>query len=391
MAEPEFAPSTGWWYIRYRTGRGTRAKKTLLKDPRWSKGGAWPPEGKRPRPPAEVLILARPFQDLDTQARMGREVKIPRATPVGQFLGAYRASYKATRKPRSFVVLRRSVDHFLTFCRERKLVNVEAVSRADVRAYMEARRAAGAKFNTVRSEKGMLGAAWTRAVQDEILPMNPWSGVPVPGDDDSEPTPSWTEAEVTAIAAKLDGWARDAFVVGVNCGFRVNALLNLQWRDVRWSVPRRQLGLLVCRKELSKNKREYAVPLFPAAHDVLARRFGGATATKPRDLIFPGHAAGKGMARGSFAKLLIRAIEAAGVEYHGHECHAMRATFATLAGAKGVNPRALQAWLSHSSLRMTDRYVGHSTEADEREAGKLADGIGAGEGDPVNPPRPPDP
>jgi integrase len=385
MAEPEFDASTGWWYIRYRTGRGTRAKKTLLKDPRWSKDGEWPADGKRPRPPAEAILLARPFQDLDTQARMGQEIKIPRATPIDQFLATYQTSYKATRKSRSFVVLRRSINHFLTFCKARRIANLEAVVRADIRAYMEGRRAAGAKYNTVRSEKGMLGAAWARAVDDEILASNPWSGVPVPGDDDSEPTPSWTEAEVTAIAAKMRGWARDAFIVGVNCGFRVNALLNLQWRDVRWTVPRREMGLLVCRKELSKNKREYAVPLFPAAHDVLARRFREMASTGPRDLIFPGRVPGRGMSRGSFAKPLIRAIEAAGVEYHGHECHAMRATFATLAGARGVNPRALQAWLSHSSLKMTDRYVGHSTEADEREAKKLADGIGVGEGQEPSP------
>lgn len=373
MAEPEFDRSTGWWSIRFRTGKGTRAKKTLLRDPRWKKGSNWPPEGKRPRPPSEVILLARPFQDLDTQARMGQEIRIPRATPVMDFLNSYRTSYQATRRPRSFVVLRRSIDHFLKFCETRKLVNVEAVTRADCRAYLEARRVAGAKFNTVRAEKGMLGAVWARALEVDRVASNPWAGTKVPGEDDSVATPSWTESEVVAITGQLKGWARDAFVVGVNSGFRVNALLHLQWRDVRWTSPRRKFGQLVCRKELSKNRKEYAVPLFPAAHDVLARRHAETVDTKPTDLIFPGQSPGKAMTRRAFSSHLLRAIAAAGVEYHGHECHAMRATFATLAVAAGVNARAVQAWMSHSSLKMTDRYVGHSTEADEIEATKIAD------------------
>jgi integrase len=371
MAEPEFDRSNGWWFIRYRVSKGSRAKKLLRKDPRWTKGGSWPPGGRRPKPPADVQALARPFQDLDTRARLGHDIKIPRATPIRAFLEGYMASYQLGRKPGSVVVLRRSIAHFLAFCAGRPVATVEGLTRADCRAYVEARRRAGAKYNTVRAERGVLGGAWSRALDDGLIQANPWQRVGTPGEDDSTATPAWTQAEADAIAAELRGWAREVYIVGIHCGFRIAALLALRWRDVRWSVPRRKFGLLVCRKELAKGRKEYAVPLFGPAHDVLARRKAESRAAGPDDLIWPGAKPGKPYTRIAFWSQLVKAIDRAGVGRRGRECHSMRATFATLMAARGISPRALQAWMAHSSLQMTDRYVSHTAEADDAEAAKV--------------------
>jgi len=371
MAEPEFDRTTGWWFIRYRTAKGTRAKKTLMRDPRWARGGAWPPKGKRPKLPADVDRMARPFKDADTRVRLGHAVKLPRSTDLAGFLERYLVSYRLSKRANSAKMLEKSIGHFLKFCAARGIVGLEAVGRATCRDFIESRRAEGRAFYTVAGEKGLLGGAWSRAVEDELIDANPWHKLPIPGENESEGTPHWTAAEVEAILAHLKGWVRDAFIVGVNSGFRIKALLNLQWRDVRWVVPGRGFGLLDCRKELSKNRKPYSVPLFAATHDVLARRLVEAGSPKSTDPVFPGRVPGRGITRGSFAKPLIRAIKAAGVEYKGHECHAMRATFATLAAARGVNPRALQAWLSHSSLKMTDKYVSHTADSDDVEAAKV--------------------
>jgi site-specific recombinase XerD len=371
MAEPQFDRSNGWWYIRVRTGKGTRVKKPLRKDPRWRRGGAWPPKGSRPKPPPDVLALARPFQDMDIRARLGQDVKVPRATPIADFLDAYMASYRVGRKHGSIIVLRRAIGHFTAFCRERRIATVEGLTRADCRAYVEWRRSSGAKYNTVRAERGVLGGAWSRALEDALIETNPWHRIRTPGEDDSTATPAWTQDEVDAITSRLKGWAREVFIVGIHCGFRITALLSLRWRDVRWTVPRRKFGLIVCRKESAKGKREYAVPLFGPAHDVLARHKAESPATGPEDLIWPGKRPGKPYSRVAFWSHVVRAIDAAGIERRGHECHALRATFATLMAARGITPRTLQAWMAHSSLQMTDRYVSHTAEADDAEAAKV--------------------
>jgi integrase len=371
MAKPEFDRSTGWWFIRIRTPNGARRKQTLQKDSRWSKGVPWPPPGRMVKPPPEVMLLARPFQDLDTQVRLGVDVKIPRLTRIEDFLAAYETSYTISRRAHSVRVLKRATRHFLAFCREQQFTHVEGIAKAQCRAYLEARRRAGARFNTLRSEKGLLGAAWSRAVEDDLLAVNPWRGVKVPAEDDSEATPSWSQEEVDAIASNLKGWAREVFLVGIHCGFRVHALLNLQWRDVRWTVPRRKYGVLVCRKELAKGKREYAVPLIGPLHDILASRQAQSPDALPTDPIWPGRIPGQGYSRNAFSSKMVRAIKAAGVAYKGHECHAIRKTFACLAAARGVNPRVLQSWLAHASIAMTDIYMDVSAETEEAEAEKI--------------------
>lgn len=377
MAEPEFDPSTGWWYIRYRTEKGKRAKKTLKKDPRWTKGGTWPPRGKKPKTPPDVQVIARPFQDLDMQAKLGKKIRVPRATDLDAFFQKYMTSYRVASRPRSVLVLKKAIDHFLTFCKRQGLKSLESINRAQCREYMEARRLAGAKYNTVKSEKAILSGAWTRALEDELVDANPWSRNKVPGQDDSVATPHWTPDEVAAIEACLRGWAKDVFIVGVHCGFRIQALLNLRWKDVRWSVPGRKFGQLVCRKEWSKNKKEYSVPLVGRLHDHLADMNKRAESTAPEVLLFIGDTReaskhpDKAMPRGTFARRIAKAIRAAKVTDKGHVCHAMRATFATDMAAKGINPRTIQSWMSHASSKETDRYVGHTKAADEAEAEKL--------------------
>lgn len=371
MPEPSFDRSTGWWSIRIRTTYGTRLKISLTKDPRWKKDGSWPPAGRSPRPPAEILRLARPYQDRDTTARLGIQVAIPRATDMGRFLSAYAASYAVSRRPGSIALLNRAIASWRVWCDSVGIQTIERVSRADCRSYLEDRTRAGFAFNTVRSERGCLRAAFTRAVEDGLIASNPWSGCQVPGKDRSQGTPSYTADEVTKIAAVLVGWQRDMWLVGVHCGFRSMALRGLRWRDVQWTVPRRQYGLLECRAELAKGGRPYTVPLSDPLRSILARRYA---ATRPgkNDLIFPGRAADGGMSRTTFARALLTACRRSGVPYRGHPWHSMRATFATICHARGVNPRTIQAWMNHSSMLQTDRYSHYSTEQDDSEAAKLS-------------------
>lgn len=371
MAEPEFDRSNGWWFIRYRTGGGTREKKTLKKDPRWTKGGDWPPGEGRPKCPADVIVMARPFQDLDMAAKLGHEVKLPKSTDLAGFLASYRNSYALSQQPNSIRLLDYAISCFLPFCVAAKVTTVQQVNKPTCREFMEHLRTLGRARNTIKSVKGLIGGAFERAVGDGLIVANPCHKLAVPGRDDATPTPSWTQEEIDALTPALRGWHRDMFVVGINCGFRREALCNLEWRDVKFKIPRRVHGTLACRKEFSKNGRAYSVPLFDPLREVLQRRKEASADPGDRGKIFPGEVPGEGVDPSSFRRALERACSRAGIEYKGHAWHSMRATFATLCHARGVNPRTIQAWMNHSSIQMTDKYSHYSSESDDTEAAKM--------------------
>lgn len=368
--QPSFDRNCGWWTIRIRNGRGGRSKIYLAKDARWTKGGNWPQQGKTPRCPTDVQFLARPYQDQDTAARLGIEVAIPQGINQARFLDSYAASYAISRRPESSRLLRRAVASWTTWCDPRGILEIGRVTHADCRAYLESRVRSGVAYNTIRTERGLLGGAFRRAVDDRLIASNPWRRVEVPGRDESAGTPSYTAEEVARVAAELRGWHRDLWLVGVNCGFRCAALRGLRWADVRWSVPGREIGSLNCPARLSKSGHAYTVPLSGPLFDVLWTRYKK-SGRRADDLVFPGRSADGGVSRATFGAALRVACKRAGVEYKGRPWHSMRATFASLCHAKGVNPRAIQAWMNHASIKMTDRYSRFSTEMEDAEAKKL--------------------
>lgn len=366
MADPQFDTTTGRWYIRYHVTPTDRTKKLLPKHDGWKKS-----DRKPKTVPPQVVLWARPYQDLDASAKLGHEVKIPRARGVVDYLAEYTRSYALANKPNSQKALARAVKAFLEYCVAHDVTDLHVVDVPTCRNYVEARKRAGAAYATIKGDKALLGAAWSRAVKDRIIDYNPWRSVDIPGKDESKGTPCWTESEVGSLLGVLEGWARDVFVVGINCGFRCEAIRHMQWGWIDWTPRRRRHGLLNCPEEWSKSGKAYTVPLFPDLHDVLARRLAEAADGGKTALVFPGRCADGGINASGFHQRIEKASKAAGVEWRGHAWHAMRSTFATRYLEKGFSPRAVQAWMSHSSLQMTDKYLSWSGEAEDNELDRL--------------------
>jgi integrase len=365
MAEPRFDGTTGRWYIRIRTPAGGRIKRLIPKHPGWKK------LDRRPRTvPPEVLAYARPFQDADARARVGLPVELPIADPLGETLKRFLTSYRSVRRPRSAKELARAIEVFSAYCRGRRVETLQAVTPEVCRSFLEDAAAGGKGHATLTKWKGVLSPAFTRAVREGKIPRNPWSGLAVPGRRRGGESPFWSDDEVARIEAQLDGWSRDLFVVGIHCGFRIEALLNLRWSDVRWEDPKCKGGSLTCRAEFSKNGRAYRVPLFPRLRETLERRHREQGRPPADALIFPGRR-GQPMLRKTPDRHIEAAMKRAGVPDEGRRCHAMRETFGTRCGAKGVNPRILMGWLGHSSLKQTLKYIHVDAEAEAMEASKL--------------------
>lgn len=366
MAEPRFDPNTGRWYIRYRTPEGGRVKKLLPKHPGWKK------LGKRPKTtPAEVLAYARPYQDLDARVKLGLPVQLPAPVPLPAFLDDYAKSFALSgHRPSSVKEMRNAQEQFRAFCAARKVVQVRAVTPAVCRAFLESCAEEGKARSTVRKFKGLLGPAFSRAARDGLIDRNPFERLEAPGRDRAEESPFWTEEEVAKIEAELKGRARDLFVIGIQCGFRVSALLNLRWGDVKWTDPKHPGGSLACRAEHSKSGRAYRVPLFPRLRETLERMRAEADHPGPDALIFPGRS-GQPMLRKTPDRWIAAAMRRAGIPDRGRRCHAMRETFGTRCGAKGVNPRTIQAWMGHSSLKQSEKYIHFDKTSETSEMDKM--------------------
>lgn len=366
MAEPQFDPSNGRWYIRYRTPDGGRRKKLLPRHPGWKR------LDRRPRTvPAEVLAYARPFQDIDARVKVGLPVSLPTRTPLGPFLDDHARSFAlAGHRPNSIKELANAIRQFRAYCEARGLATVQQVTPAACRGFMEHCAGAGKARATIEKFKGLIGPAFSRARDDGLIARSPWEKLEAPGRRRTEESPFWSDAEAEAIEAHLSGWARDLFVVGVHCGFRINALLNLRWGDVRWSDPKYPGGSLHCRAELSKNGRAYRVPLFPRLRETLrARR--EALGRPPDDaLVFPGRK-GKVMGHRTPDLAIAKAMRLAGLADRGRRCHAMRETFGTRCGARGVNPRTLMEWMNHSSIKQSMKYCHYDAAAEGPEVEKM--------------------
>ena len=131
MAGPEWDRSTGRWYIRYHVpgpDGPERVKKTIPKHDGWKK------LKDRPRSvPPQVLLWARPrFQDIDASTKLGHDVKVPRSTPIADFLRAYESSYALSRKANSLKGLKNSIRRFLEYSGRVGLSGVEAVGVGDL-------------------------------------------------------------------------------------------------------------------------------------------------------------------------------------------------------------------------------------------------------------------
>lgn len=318
--------------------------------------GPHPPEAPlRKTPPKSIQLIARRYEDRETQARHGVNVAPARAHDLGEYLAAYQTVFDATHANDSGQNLRYAIKSFLPFCEGRGVRTVEAVTPSVCRDWMEAQVHKIERI-TIKTRKGYLSPIWSRALMDEIVARNPWYRLPIPGKpNDVEPS-YWTLEELHKLMGATSGWLRDLIILGVNTGLRISALLGLEWRDVDF-----ERGHLVVRKELSKSGKKYYVPINASANEVLFRR----TATKkpPGVYVMPGVVTNTVISYGTTYRMLKRAAKKAGLADKGHWNHAMRHTFASHAAMRGIPLAVISGWLGHSSLQLVNVYA-HLIPAD---------------------------
>jgi integrase len=159
----------------------------------------------------------------------------------------------------------------------------------------------------------------------------------------------------------------------------------LRWRDVDFPKAAIRVARNLSNGVLGspKGRRIRAVPMIPEVAKTLARLRQRGVFTGDDDLVFPGMRSaervldavdyepeqdevlvGDFLDRSALRRRFKAAVKRAGLrELRFHD---LRHTFASL-GADEANPVELQAYMGHSDLRTTMRYLHHKSRADEAE------------------------
>jgi integrase len=154
------------------------------------------------------------------------------------------------------------------------------------------------------------------------------------------------------------------FMTAAFTGLRLGELLALQWRDVDFAgevIRVRRSYNVHGGLGTPKSGKVRSVPMVPEVARVLARLSEREWFTEEEDLMFPGEVGtfqDASALRARYRAALVRA------ELRPLRFHDLRHTFGTLAVRRAEVP-AVQAWMGHSDIQTTMRYVHHRDRGGE--------------------------
>src|SRR3954447_15738638 len=217
----------------------------------------------------------------------------------------------------------------------------------------------------------VLHGIFRRAMKVWGLPRNPAAMVERPRARASDDIDAFSVEEVHALmraaASKQDAVL---YLTAAFTGLRLGELLALRWGDVDYAgeaIRVRRSYNVHGGLGTPKSGKVRSVPMVVDVAKALAELQGRKRYTGDEDLVFPG-ATGAFQEASSLRVRYRRALDAAGLR--ALRFHDLRHTFGTLAVRKAEVP-AVQAWMGHSDIHTTMRYVHHRDHG--REAQLLAE------------------
>jgi integrase len=210
--------------------------------------------------------------------------------------------------------------------------------------------------STVSRFRNTVSAFYTWAVGQKLVKANVIIPSRVPrGTGESIARERWpfTLDELTGLAASLDGDYRDIVLTLGLTGIRWGELAALRVRDVQM-VPFPALRISRSKSDrgalkTTKSGKSRTVPVMALAWEVIAPRLKG---KDPEALVFPGKLCGYRLNSNFHRDVKWSSVG------RGRSIHDLRHTAATYWISQGVDLKSVQAWLGHSSAKLTaDTYA----------------------------------
>ncbi len=239
-------------------------------------------------------------------------------------------------RPRSVMFREKALKHLTKRFGGKTL---DAISKADVEAYLTSRRDEGAAGGTVNRERSVLSHLFTKAITWGLAKVNPVTGSERQTEANENPRPLTLEEEARLMACLPKGkraWPywRELVTLDVNTGLRLNEVRHQAWRDI--DLPGG--SLIVTRPKSGKAE---TIPLNTTARTVLA------SLERTAPVIFP-------TLPRKLTDVFIKYAEKA--KLTDVTFHCLRDTFISRL-APHVSTPTLMALARHRDYRTTRRYV----------------------------------
>jgi integrase len=219
---------------------------------------------------------------------------------------------------------------------------------------------------TVHKYLVVMHGIFRRAMKVWGLPSNPLTTVDRPRIRVSDDLHAFSPDEVWALVRAASAEDGAVFLTAAFSGLRMGELLALQWGDIDFagqSIRVRRSYNAHGGLSSPKSGKVRSVPMVPDVATALAALGTRELLTGEDDLVFPGEF-GEYMDGSALRERYKRALERAGLRQL--RFHDLRHTFGTLAVRRAEVP-AVQAWMGHSAIQTTMRYVHYRDRGREAE------------------------
>ena len=249
------------------------------------------------------------------------------------------------------------------------------ITRADVKAWVTARRAA-VRHQTVRKALSAIRAAFAWAVDAEIVDKNPCEDVKIPPDtrDEKIVHEAFTLDEVRLLLAKLpDEWASAVRCCMGTYGQRLGDVLSLRWEAFDWAT--RTVHMIT-----GKTARELHQPMQPDFYAWARARYEAAQEQggEGAEWVHPNlrkhtnpSAEFTQLVRLHGIGLQGRGLAGSRRTWHSKTFHSLRATVATMLQASGVSQGLAMELVGHESAAVHAAYIRPTVEQLRDAAAKL--------------------
>ena len=264
---------------------------------------------------------------------------------------------------------------FCAFLGRRANEPIRLITRADIRAFVDARRAV-TRRNTVHKAMAIIRAAFSWAVDTGVIPSNPCDRIVIPHDTRDEKIihEAFTLDEVRLLLAKLpDEWASAVRCCIGTYGQRLGDILALRWDAFNWQ--NRTVHIIT-----GKTARELHQPMQPDFYAWALARYTAAQKAGGDAAIYV-HPTLRRHTNPSYEFTQLVRLHGIGLQgrglagsrktWHSKTFHSLRATVATMLQASGVSQGLAMELVGHESAAVHAAYIRPTTEQLRAAAAKL--------------------
>jgi integrase len=325
------------WFARYRDGRGKDVWEHY---------------------PTASAARARAAEVALELARSGGSWARPTQITFREYATTWLATHGTSLRPRTVTSYTRTLNRELL--PRFGSMQIAAITRGHVKAFVSERAAGGAAANTVRNSIAPLRVILAQALDEELLRSNPAAGIRKTGRPAKRIDPPST-AVVAAVLEAARAPARRVMILAATAGLRRGEIFALRWRDIdtegrtiRIRETNHGAGLITPAKTAAG---ERMVPMFGSVRQALLEQKAGTRFTQHEDFVFPDKFGGPESPNGWLKREFYPALSRAGVQ--GFRFHDLRHFAVSQLIAQGANVLELARVAGHADPSLTLRIYSH--------------------------------